>query len=642
MKKLLILLSLVLSISCYAQKKQIIHVVSHNRTTVICDTKMSGNNPYPSWGIFPSESTPVRKITMKVTLGSPDSLRTAHWDYLDHIYLRRKGGLNGKMINYEIGRMLTPYGSIYNKGWNWTWKVDVTDFAPLLRDSVEVVYVHSGYEDKTVGWALTIDFEILSGPSVVRSLGITPLWNGAFKYGDPNYNIVDSLRPISYVAPTGTAISRIRIQHTGHGMDRPKGCSEFCSRWRELSMDGKLVDRRDMWKKCGGNPLYPQGGTWVYSRAYWCPGDLQVPDIIDVPASAGKHAASIMMEPYTATGNIQAEENISAYMFCYSSPLQKTDVALEQILVPTDEQQFKRLNPACFNPRFLIRNLGSHNLRSLTITCGTDGFSKRVYHWKGNLEFNKTTEIVLNEPVQFKQGKNRYTVTLSKPNGVADAWMGDNELTTTFIAPELYPTNFVLQFRTNNRPKDNTVFLIDALGNTLFHKGPQDLDAATLYQDTIRLKEGKYELCLIDTAGNGLEFWAEPKNGDGYLRMFDMKGNLIHTFESDCGDGEKLSFVATPNFVADTTQAKYAFSLYPRVVTSNTEFSVVSNKTSEMKVVFTVDGKVYQQHEYSAIKNGTFNYNLDDLPDGRILMEVFINGKSHFKGRINKRKPKMS
>ena len=44
--------------------------------------------------------------------------------------------------------MLTLYGSIFGKGWSWKWQVDVTDFAPFLRDSVEVEYNHTGYEDK--------------------------------------------------------------------------------------------------------------------------------------------------------------------------------------------------------------------------------------------------------------------------------------------------------------------------------------------------------------------------------------------------------------------------------------------------------------------------------------------------------------
>lgn len=627
---------ILLSANCFAQKPVMSHVITHSRITVVCNPK-TGTNAYDKWGVFPSSKFSVRKIVMNVTLGSPDSLLTAHWDYLDHIYIRRKGGINGKQINYELGRMLTPYGSIYNKGWSWKWQVDVSDFAPLLRDSVEIEYVHSGYEATTVGWALTIDFEIMSGPPVAIPLGITPLWNDSYKYGDPKEKIEDKLLPITYESVKGAAISRIRIQHTGHGMDKPKGCSEFCSRWREIDVDGTTVDYRNMWKDCGNNPLYPQGGTWVYDRAYWCPGDLQVPDVIDVYTHPGKHTVSMKMEPYTATGNIQAAENISSYLFQYSRPTNKTDVAIDQIIVPSEEQQFSRLNPASFTPRFVIRNLGSENLHSVTITYGTDGFQKQAYHWKGNLKFNETADIVLNSEIPSKEGVNNYTVTLSKPNGRKDGWMGDNELTTSFAAPDKYPTNFILKFLTNNKPKDNKVYLINSRLDTIFSKVPADLEARTLYTDTIHLQKGNYQLCLTDSAGDGLEFWAEPRNGDGYLRMFDMNGDLIHAFESDCGDGENLSFAASPDFVADTTHAKYAFSLYPRLVKDTTELSVVSNKLSDMQVLITVDGVTWEKHEYKSVKNGTFMYSLEHLPKGRIVVEVMMNGVSKFKGRVNKR-----
>lgn len=138
--------------------------------------------------------------------------------------------------------MLTPYGSIYGKGWRWKWDVDVTDFAPFLRDSVEIEYIHTGYEAPTLGWALTIDFEIITGPPVINFIGMTPLWNAGYKYGDPKEKIEDNILPINYESPAGAAINRIRIQHTGHGMDRPKNCSEFCSRWRILKLDGKIAD----------------------------------------------------------------------------------------------------------------------------------------------------------------------------------------------------------------------------------------------------------------------------------------------------------------------------------------------------------------------------------------------------------------
>ncbi len=633
----------ILTLFCYficyhvlAQQAITSHVITHQRKTIVCDAQ-KGENSYPAWGVFPKDNDPIRKITMFVTLGSPDSLRTAHWDYLDHIILRRKGGKDGPALNYELGRMLTPYGSIYNKGWSWKWQVDVTDFAPFLRDSVEIVYTHSGFEDKTVGWALTVDFEILSGPPVVTPLGITPLWNKAYKYGDANEKIEEHLLPITYTLNPGAALSRIRIQHTGHGMDKPRGCSEFCSRWRELTLDGKTVDRRDMWKKCGGNPLYPQGGTWVHDRAYWCPGDLQQPDFIDVFTKVGTHQVALHMEPYTATDNVQAVENISAYLFQYSAPKQKVDVAVESIMVPSDEQRFSRLNPATAGPRISFRNLGSDPIRSLTIVYGTNGFPSKTFHWKGNLSFNQVAEVILPGEIAENDGKNVFSVSLLKPNGKTDAWSADNKAQSVFSAPQKFPADFVLEFLTNNKPADNRIFLVDAKQDTVFRKNASQLTAATIYRDTLHLTEGNYSLSLIDTAGNGLQFWAQPENGDGHLRIFDLKGNLIHSFESDCGNGEMFSFNAKRGFELDTTSAQYAFSLYPRSVVDKTQLSVVSNKKSEMTVLIMVDGVLWQKHEYKSIQQAALNYDLNDLPSGRIIVEVFMDGVSRFKGRINKR-----
>ena len=102
-----------LSFSTFAQTQDRHHVITHNRQTIVTDPSR-GENLYPAWGIFPGQDKDIRKILMHVTLGTPDDLPTAHWDYKDHITIRRAGGVNGDSLNYEIGRMLTPYGSIYS------------------------------------------------------------------------------------------------------------------------------------------------------------------------------------------------------------------------------------------------------------------------------------------------------------------------------------------------------------------------------------------------------------------------------------------------------------------------------------------------------------------------------------------------
>ncbi len=615
------------------QNPSLSHVVTHNRVTIVTNPK-TGERSYPRWGVFPDRDVSVRKIILHLTLGTPDSMRTAHWDYCDNVFIRRQGSVKNASKDFEIARMLTPYGSIFDKGWEFGWSVDITDFAILLRDSVEIEYRHSGYEPDTVGWALTLDFEIIYGPPVMKPLDIITLWKGNYKYGDQQEKMEDKLLPVSFETLPGSGITRVRIQHTGHGMDEPRGCSEFCSRWRELYYDNRMIQHRVLWKDCGSNPLYPQGGTWVYDRANWCPGDLQNPDIINIPSSPGKHALAIKMEPYNATKNIQAVENICAFLIHYTKPLQPNDVAIEEIIVPNDGKPFNRLNPAPFDPRIIIRNLGSENLTSVVITYGENGNEDKTFHWTGNLLFNESREITLPGIITGNQGKNTFKVTLSRPNGKKDAWEGDNSLVSFFETPLKMPATMIVRLKTNLHPQDNALLLINAMHDTVYRKLPGMLKADSVYNDTLRLDDGQYRFTLSDTAGDGLEFWAEPGQGNGYLRFFDLHSRLIHTFESDCGNGEMLSFQALQGYASDSTVLLSAFSLYPRNVKKNTELEMVTNRPAKMTVIITIDGKIIERHEFDKVLSGTFPFYLGYLPKGRIVLEALLDGKSCFKGRL--------
>ena len=96
----------------------------------------------------------------------------------------------------------------------------------------------------------------------------------------------------------------------------------------------QVIDHRDMWKDCGDNPLYPQGGTWIFDRAYWCPGDLQVPDIFDIPLSKSAHVLDLNMKPFIANDIKQPREQITSYFFQFAEPNHSNDVAIEDIIAP--------------------------------------------------------------------------------------------------------------------------------------------------------------------------------------------------------------------------------------------------------------------------------------------------------------------
>ena len=61
---------------------------------------------------------------------------------------------------------------------------------------------------------------------------------------------------------------KIKTVITGHGQE-----GEFIPRNHYINIDGNMppTDTWQVWTECAENPVYPQGGTWIYDRAGWCP-----------------------------------------------------------------------------------------------------------------------------------------------------------------------------------------------------------------------------------------------------------------------------------------------------------------------------------------------------------------------------------
>lgn len=628
-------LALTLAISD-AKAQEVTNVTTHDHITITTDVSQ-GTNSFIGWGTFPEENESIRRIKMQVTLGHPDSLAIAHWDYLDFINIKKTGGTSGQTRDIELGRLITPYGSSFTKDWSYTWEVDVTDFSSLLRDSVLIEFVHNGWEPEKLGWELTVNFEIQKGPEIAKQIKFTELYKGDFPYGNIDDPVENYLTPISFQFEDQANFGRIRIQHTGHGFGKPDLCSEFCTRWREVVFNDQVIDKRHLWKECGDNPLYPQGGTWIYDRGHWCPGDLQDPDVFQIPAKKGTNSIDIDMMPYVdSIGEVEGREIVTAYLIQYAAPNNKFDVAMEEIMVPNKKQNYGRMNPAVFEPAIRFRNLGSEPLKELKIKYGTEAFKAKTFKWTGNLNFNEETTLYLPEMAQFNEGENIYSVELIRPNGKKDQWQGDNQMKSVFHAPKQLPTEFVVTYKTNNNPEENHLFLINAKKDTVYQRMPSECEANTLYQDTLKLEGGLYEFELTDSEGNGLEFWAQPDAGYGYLRFLDLEGNILHHFVSDCGNGQFLSFEATTDAKKDTTVSQNAFFIYPRRTKDKLELDGFLEKPQTMRVQFMSDGTAVETHEYTNFKQGTFEYSLSYLPAGRYVVEIYVEDQLVHKDRINR------
>ncbi len=611
-----------------------LHVVTHKKETIVTDP-VHGFNEYKRWGVFPSRATPVRKIMLKVQFACPENMRCADWDYNDHITIRRRGGLHGASQDYEIGRMLTPYGGAFAKDWTFNWEVDVTDFSMLLRDSIEIGYNHTGYEpNNDRGWAVTLDFEIIQGTPAWEPISIQKIYENSYRYGDSSKPIEDELTPVTFTAAQGADFARLRILQTGHGMDRPDGCGEFCNKYRQVIYDGKLIDTRSIWKVCGDNPLYPQAGTWIYDRANWCPGNLMQPDIFNLPvARGGEHTIDVNMQPYVSI-KPSADEVIAAYLIQYKKAAEKNDVALLDIISPTIKDAFRRYNPSVKQPTIIVKNVGAANIKSMHVNYGLAGSNKKNYQWTGNLAPFASDTVILPGTIETRKRRDQFEVALLKPNGKKDGYDADNKMTSWFDAVSRQDSTLIVYLKTNNQPSQTAYVLKDANGNVVQQRSLGSLAANTVYRDTVNLAEGGYRFTLMDSADNGLEFWANARGGSGRARLLNKKGEIIQYFESDFGKFIQYDFmVGRP---VTPVAAVNSFGLYPTRTKDNTTLDYYGNVPAEVKVQILTDPgeKIVEEHTYSDLTEGVFTYDLSRFPKSRFYLKVLINGEEKFKKRV--------
>lgn len=434
-----------------------------------------------------------------------------------------------EVIRYEMARYITPYGnglSLGNGGWIWTF--DVSDYVTLLSDSV---HLSAGNWQEL----LDVQFLMIVGTPPRDVIGIENIYTGNFDYGHTNNPIENHLGPMSFVVPANAAGSRWKSRVTGHGMDTPQNCAEFCPKNHFYLVDGAIQYTQLVWRdNCDVNPLYPQGGTWVYDRANWCPGaevwtyDFELTPFV-VPGDTTELNHDV--QAYTNNGEwsyYQIEDQI----VYYSAPNFSLDASLETIISPTTDQMWGRKNAICMNPVIVIKNSGTTAITTLTVTYGM-GTSVNTYTWTGNLPFLDTAWVTL-PPFTWVTGATDFYVTLSAPNGGADQYQYNNSKASVFTYPLVMPATFVIEFKTNTRWYENGYELKNSAGVVVWARS--GATANTTYRDTVVLPYDCYEFRMWDSGEDGLSWWANTAQGTGFLRFKSATSvQTLKTFNADFG-----------------------------------------------------------------------------------------------------------
>ncbi|RYE26143.1 MAG: T9SS type A sorting domain-containing protein [Sphingobacteriales bacterium] len=611
-----------------------IKVKAHENVLIQTDPGV-GQTFYPVWAEFPAAATKYYKVYANLTFQCPIGMTCGEWDYINDISIRRKGGKNGDTVGWEIARFITPYGLQFSSTWKHGWYYDMTDFAPLLHDSVEIVYRHSGYEAQNGrGWVVNLNFYCVEGTPPLPVNKIDTMWHGSFAYGSTTDPIENHLDLRNVTLEPGTKAVDLKIIQTGHGMDAPSNCVEFCPKQRTIKFDGSQAEKKYIWRECGFNSLFPQAGTWLYDRTNWCPGESVREDNLLFKGLAGgsTHSFDFDMDPYTSNSNT-GNWVISSYLAQYNEPTYTNDASLEAVIAPSKEYEFLRYNPICGKPIIVIRNNGKNNLKSAEINYGLKGAAKATFNWVGDLALGQNDTVELTTPMAWQGGGNEFEVEVTKPNGAADEFIYTDRTVVPFNATDVINDNkVVITFKSNKAATENYYRLRDAVtGNIVYEKN--NFANSTVYRDTVMLTPGQcyaFEFfddgpspsTVPDLNKDGLNWWANAADGSGYIRLQTSTGSIFKNFNADFGTKILYQFTAMfPVSVGDVAPKATRVDVYPNP--SNGEFAIdyeLQSQHSNVDVYSITGAKVYSQALSSY--SGSFSIDLSSQAKGIYMIKI--------------------
>lgn len=621
------LLFLISGVYCFAGNGDTTYVSSHTNVTVVTNPG-TGSNGYPAWAVFPSSGTNYRKIILTLSHRCPSGMACGEWDYLDYVYIRRVGGANASSQDIELARYITPYGNSFNSSFHSSWTLDVTDYAQFLHDSVEIEYIHTGYETNVgKGWLINVDFALIEGTPVMNPVAFKRLWHGSFPFGNASNPIDNYLQPDTTTVNANTANLRLKITQSGHGSDA-SNCAEFCSKIRTVLFDNNVVDNKAVWRLCGFNPIYPQGGTWVYNRANWCPGNWVYPNDYNFAVAGGSTHIVDMNMPVYNVASPSANYVVEGQLFEYGTLNFSNDAAIDDILAPNDKFEYSRTNPVCNNPKIRLKNNGSNVLTSAVIKYGLMGEPESTYNWTGSLNTFQTIDIALSGLVSYTAGNRVFRVYLESVNNAADDYAYDDTAYSNAIVPEVMDTAFILLVKTNTAVGQNGYSLIDENGNILVQRMAGSMTANTIYRDTFYVSPGCFRYVITDSGGDGLYWWANPSQGTGYHRILRLNNSIARNFERDFGSRFEYNFVASPGAIVGMNDpVEFTdITVYPNPTTGKVNIDMSLKKPGDVKVmVYNSVGQVVAKSSHKNFAAGVIDFDLSSVAKGIYNVCIITN-----------------
>ncbi len=552
---------------------------------------------------------------------------------IDSIYVNPTGLLINSTNNwysyfdviekYELARVITPYGSGLNNNWEFTHIFDVTDFASILQDSVEIRAHYSGWSS---GFSATLDFEFIQGTPPRNVTSLQNIYAGGCSYTTSSAFEQSCLPPKMFWIDSNSTQAMVKMTTTGHGFDNNQSAAEFKPIDYSLHVDGSLTHTQFNWDSdCGINPISPQGGTWIYDRANWCPGkraqtfDHEISNYI---TSSDSVEINVDFQSYSWSGTQTPSYIIDCQLFLYEGANFTNSAEITDIIKPSLKDEYSRFNPICGKPLIKIRNYGSDPLTSVVIEYKVEGGVVHTYTWNGYLAFMEEEEVELPLLQNWGGTKDVFQVSLSNPNGQPDEYLDNNMMKTPFDHVPQYEEIFAVWTQTNsgggNVSETSWKFLND---DGTDHYISQTMYINDQYRDTIEFESGCYTFIVEDSDEDGLDYWANS-DGVGYVKLRNVPGTWFSNFNADFGTNIIHNFRVGTILSSENILDKLDIS--PNPATDNIRLESASLINSEIKILNLLGEEIYSK----TANSNSENISISSFPNGIYTIQVQGNNTS--------------
>lgn len=490
-----------------------------------------------------------RKILMVQTIKCDESTNKdknpcGEWDYDTHSLVYNNTNKEGEAI--EINSFITPYGNRLNltdNGWEYVW--DVTDYASVLKGDKRIE--HGNNQELH-----DLKFIFIKGKPCRNVLQVENIWPyGHYKYKDLALDTILKEKKISLIKDGKNF--RVKARISGHGHAGPYNCCEWDEKMHTYRFTDESSINWTVWKDCGHNPIHPQGGTWQFDRAGWCPGTATDVYNFEVTNNVNNDSLSIdyQIEMFDDNGEEEGGFRMSHQLVTYGAPNFAIDASILEIKSPNNALRYRRsVRANDGTPIIKIRNEGVQAIKNISFIYGVKGKTPLEYTWHGALNFLDEENIIF--PQVKMTGLNdseTFFVKIKTVNNTEDEQLLNNYTESTWDLPSNFPNDVVLNIKTNDlgRAYENSYVLLDKDG--LVIKERKEFPENTTIKDTLHLSPGLYTWIIKDIKQDGMirHWWnrgdKENEVGrNGKIEFLNLEGKIIASPPFDFADYYSFSF----------------------------------------------------------------------------------------------------